>query len=67
MINGRSRRGRVKYRMEVDSMDTEEIRRGIYWRGIRGMIETNMIYLDKESIEYQNALRRVRWINENRL
>lgn len=48
-------------------MDTEEIRRGIYWRGIRGMIETNMIYLDKESIEYKNALRRVRWINENRL
>lgn len=48
-------------------MNMEKIKRGIYWRGIRGMIETNMIYMDKWTIEYQNALRRVRWINENRL
>lgn len=48
-------------------MNMDEIKRGIYWRGIRGMIEMNLIYLDKESIEYKNALRRVRWINENRL
>ena len=48
-------------------MNMDKIKRGIYWRGIRSMIETNMIYLDKNSIEYKNALRRVRWINENRL
>lgn len=45
----------------------DKIKRGIYWRGIRNMIETNMIYMDKDSIEFKNALRRVRWINENRL
>ena len=48
-------------------MDMDKIKRGIYWRGIRNMIEANMIYLDKWTVEYQNALRRVRWINENRL
>ena len=47
---------------------TAKIKRGIYWRSIRNRIETNLaFFLAPGTIEYENARRRVNWINENRL
>ena len=47
---------------------TAKIKRGIYWRSIRNRIETNLaFFLVPGTIEYENARRRVRWTEENRL
>lgn len=47
---------------------TEKVFLGIYWRGIRDRIGINIAFhIPVGTIEYENAKKRVKWINEHRL